>query len=184
MRPRLQVKRCGGAQLRRLRRMYDRAAGARVRRRLQTILLAQQGYATHEIARVTRQSQMNVRRGIHRFGQHGCDGLLEMERSGRPADITPAIENFLRTVVGQLPRRYGYRHAGWTTHLLAKLIGGRFKRRVTGECIRQHLKRAGIVCRRPTWTVKHKAQAQPGYAQKRLDYKGITASTARDGCVC
>jgi hypothetical protein len=39
--------------------------------------------------------------------------------------------------------------------------------RVTPECIRQHLHRLGFVCRRPTWTVKHLARQQPGYAQKK-----------------
>ena len=172
MRPGLKFKRIRGQQLRRLRKLYDRADCPRLRRRAQTILLAQQGYRTAEIAKITRQSQMNVRRRLHRFSEQGCDSLLEAQRSGRPADITPAIESFLRTVVVQSPRAFGYARPGWTTHLLARLVRRRFKHTVTDECIRQHLKQVDAVCRRPTWTVKHKAQAQPGYAQKKAGLQG------------
>ena len=173
MHPRLQVKRVSGAQLSCLRRTYDRADDPRVRCHAQTVLLAQEGYATQEIACITRQSPMNVRRWIHRFEEQGCKGLVEGQRSGRPAEITPAVENYLREAVGQSPHQYGYRRPGWTTELLAKLVRRRFKRNVTDECIRQHLERVGVVCRRPTWTVKHKAQAQPGYAQKKAGLQGF-----------
>jgi transposase len=172
MRPGLKFKRIGGRQLRRVRQMYDQATCPRLRRRAQTILLAQQGYPTAEIAQVTRQSPMNVRRLLHQFEEQGCAGLLEASRSGRPAEITPAIESYLRTVVVQAPRAFGFARPGWTTQLLAKLVRRRFQRSVTDECIRQHLDRAGAVCRRPTWTVKHKAQAQPGYAQKKAGLQG------------
>lgn len=173
MRPGLKIERIGDQQLRRVRRLYDQATCPRLRRRAQTILLAQQGYRTAEIAKITRQSAMNVRRWLHRFSEQGCDGLLEAHRSGRPADITPAIESYLRTVVVQAPRAFGFARPGWTTHLLAKLVRRRFKHLVTDECIRQHLNRVGAVCRRPTWTVKHKAQAQPGYAQKKAGLQGF-----------
>jgi transposase len=136
------------------------------------VLLAHQDYQTAEIAKITRQSQMNVRRWLHRFNEQGCAGLLEVHRSGRPAEITPAIESYLRTVVVQSPHEFGFARPGWTTHLLVKLVRRRFKHTVTDECIRQHLRRAGAVCRRPTWTVKHKAQAQPGYAQKKAGLPG------------
>lgn len=167
MRPGLKFKRISGQQLRRVRQLYDQAECPRLRRRAQTILLAQQGYRTAEIATITRQSQMNVRRWLHRFTAEGCAGLLEAPRAGRPADITPAIESYLRKVVVQSPHEFGFARPGWTTQLLAKLVRRQFKRNVTDECIRQHLERVGAVCRRPTWTVKHKAQAQPGYAQKK-----------------
>jgi len=172
MRPGLKLKQISGQQLRRVRELYDQAGCPRLRRRAQTILLAQQGYHTAEIAKITRQSPMNVRRWLHRFTRQRCAGLLEAPRSGRPADITPAIETYLRTVVVQSPRQFGFARPGWTTQLLAKLVRRRFKRRVTDECLRQHLKRVGAVCRRPTWTVKHQAQAQPGYAQKKAGLQG------------
>lgn len=172
MRPGLKFKRINGRQLRRVRELYDQAECPRLRRRAQTILLAQQGYPTAEIASITRQSQMHVRRLLHRFTKEGCASLWEAPRLGRPAAITPAIESYLRKVVVQSPHAFGFARPGWTTQLLARLVRRHFKRTVTDECIRQHLERVGAVCRRPTWTVKHKAQAQPGYAQKKAGLPG------------
>ena len=167
MRQSLKLKPIGGRQLHRLRAMYDQADCPRLHRRAQTVLLAQVGYETPEIARITRQSPMTVRRWLHRFEREGCAGLWEAPRSGRPLAITPAAEAFLRGALTKSPRDYGYRRPGWTTALLAQLVRRQFKRRVTDECVRQHLAQVDGVCRRPTWTVKHRAQEQPGYAQKK-----------------
>ncbi len=173
MRQSLQLKPIRGRQLNRLRKMYDQADCPRLRRRVQIVLLANSGYATREIARITRQSPMSVRRWLHRFEAEGCAGLLEAPRSGRPPAITTAIETFLREAVVKSPRDFGYARPGWTTALLAKLVRRQFKRAVTDECIRQHLAQVDGVCRRPTWTVKYRAQAEPGYAQKKAGLPGV-----------
>jgi transposase len=167
MRSPLPLKPIRGRQLSRLRQMYDRADCPRLRRRVQIVLLAQDRYAIHEIARITRQSAWTVRRWLHRFAAEGCAGLVEAPRSGRPPAITTGIESFLHEAVAKSPRDYGYARPGWTTALLARLVRRQFKRSVSDECIRQHLAQVDGVCRRPTWTVKYRAQEQPGYAQKK-----------------
>jgi transposase len=167
MRQPLQLKPIRGRQLNRLQTIYDQADCPRLRRRAQIVLLAQARYETQQIARIIRQSPLTVRRWLHRFEVEGCAGLVESPRSGRPPAITPAVEIFLREAVAKSPRAYGYKRPGWTTALLVKLVRRQFKRSVTDECIRQHLARVDGVCRRPTWTVKYRAQAQPGYAQKK-----------------
>lgn len=108
-----------------------------------------------------------ARRWLHRFEAEGCAGLAEMPRSGRPPVLTTANELFLRQAVARSPRDYGYARPGWTTALLARLVRRQFKRSVTAECVRQHLAQVDGVCRRPTWTVRCRAQAEPGYAQKK-----------------
>ncbi len=173
MRPSLKLKPVRGRQLNRLREMYDQAQCPRLRRRAQTILLAQAGYAIAEIAQITRQSSWTVRRWLHRFMAEGCEGLWEALRSGRPPQITPAIELFLREAVVKSPREYGLARPNWTTNALSKLIKRRFKREVSDDCVWQHLHDVGGVCRRPTWTVRHRAEAQPGYAQKKPPLPGF-----------
>jgi transposase len=137
------------------------------------VLLAQGGYGVAEIARITRQSSWTVRRWLHRFMVDGCQGLWEGLRSGRPPEITPVIELFLREAIVKSPRDYGLRRPNWTTNLLSKLLKRRFKRVVSDDCVWQHLHYAGGVCRRPTWTVKHRAQVQLGYAQKKARLPGF-----------
>jgi transposase len=166
MRPPLRV-RIRGRQVIRLQKMYRQTRCARTRLRVQMVLLSDQGYSIEEIAEITRQSEDTVRRWLHRFVEEGCAGLYGAPRSGRPPEITPAIERFLRECIPQSPRDVGLPRPTWTTALLAKLVKRRFKVEVTDECIRQHLERLDVVCRRPTWTVKHLAQQKPGYAQKK-----------------
>jgi transposase len=173
MRPPMHIKPIRGRQLTRLRRMYDQATCPRLRRRVQIVLLAQARYSIAEIARITRQSAWTVRRWLHRFEAEGCAGLVDAPRSGRPPAVTLAIELFLREAVAKSPRDYGYARPGWTTALLARLVRRQFKRSVTAECVRQHLAQVDGVCRRPTWTVKHRAQEQPGYAQKKAGLQGV-----------
>ena len=64
MRQPLQLKPIRGRQLSRLRALYDQAECPRLRRRAQMVLLAQAGYRTNEIARITRQSRLTVRRWL------------------------------------------------------------------------------------------------------------------------
>jgi len=172
MRPPLKLKPIRGRQLNRLREMYDQGEWPRLRRRAQTVLLAEAGYETPEIAEITRQSCWTVRRWLHRFTADGCEGLWEGLRSGRPPEITPTIELFLREALVKSPRDYGLTQPSWTTMLLSKVIKGRFKCEVSDESIRQHLHAVDGVCRRPTWTVRHRAEAQPGYAQKKGQFQG------------
>lgn len=173
MRLPLPLKPIRGRQLSRLRQMYDRADCPRLRRRVQIVLLAQAGYPVFEIARITRQSGWTVRRWLHRFADEGCAGLGEAPRSGRPPAITTGIESFLHDAVAKSPRDFGYARPGWTTALLARLVRRQFRRSVTAECVRQHLAQVDGVCRRPTWTVKYRAQAEPGYAQKKAGSQGF-----------
>jgi transposase len=165
MRAPLKLKAVRGRQLKRLYRMYDQAECPRLRRRVQTVLLAQTGYETAELAEITRQSCWTVRRWLHRF-------LAEGLRSGRPREITPSIEWFLREALVKSPRDYGLAQPSGTTMLLRKVIKRQYKCEVSAECIRQHLHVVDGVCRRPTWTVRHRAEAQPGYAQKKAQFQG------------
>ena len=161
---RVQVR---GRQLVRLEQMYREADCPRTQLRVQMVLLSHDGRSVEEIARVTRKSDDAVRYWLHRFQSAGCAGLIEAPHSGRPPEITLAIEAFLRECIPQSPRAFKLKRPSWTTALLAQVVKHRFKVRVTDECIRRHLERVDVVCRRPTWTVKHLAQQQPGYAQKK-----------------
>jgi len=180
MRPALRVKRLRGRQLVRLRSLYHTTDCPRTRTRVQMVLLSSDGYSVAEIAELTRQSTDTVRRWLKRFIAQGWRGLLEELHAGRPAAITPAAEQFLSGCLQSTPREFGISRPSWTTELLAQVVRRRLKIEVTGECIRQHLAQVDGVCRRPTWTVKYRAQAQPGNAQKKAGSQGF-CSTPRAG---
>ncbi len=151
-----------------LQKLYDHADLPRTRTRAQMILLSAEHYQVGEIATITKQSDETVRRWLQRFLQEGCAGLQEAPHSGRPPAITPTIELFLRDCIEhRSPHDFGFVRATWTAALLAQVIQQQYHRKVTAECIRQHLAQIDVVCRRPTWTVKHVATQKSGYAQKR-----------------
>ncbi len=166
MRPPIQI-RVRGHRLAQLGAMYEGTNCPRTRLRVQMVLLCHDGYSVAEIVKITRKSDDTVRRWLHRFQQGGCSGLMEAPHSGRPPQITASIETFLHECIPQSPRDFQINRPGWTTALLVKLVKRRFHVRVSDECIRKHLKYVNAVCRRPTWTVKHMAQQQAGYAQKK-----------------
>jgi transposase len=175
MRPPLQIH-VTPKQRERLQRLYEQAGSPRSRTRVQLVLLSHAGYDVAAIAAITQQSDETVRRWLHRFAADGCDGLRELPHPGRPPDITLVIRTFIHECIDQhSPHEFGFVRATWTTTLLAQVVARRYRIRVTDECIRQHLGQLDIVCRRPTWTVKHLARQQPGYAQKKARLLGCCA---------
>jgi transposase len=166
MRPPLHV-RLRGRQRLSLQQILRHSRCPRTRLRAQMVLLSSRGYPPQEIARITRHSDDTVRHWLHRFQQYGCLGLREQPRPGRPPKLTAAIDHLLRDWAQLSPRQFGIHRPTWTTSKLAGLVERTLGVRVTPECIRRHLHRLDFVCRRPTWTVKHRARAQHGYAQKK-----------------
>jgi transposase len=166
MRPPLRI-RVRGRQCSRLRKILRQDRCPRARLRAQMVLLSAQGVPAQQIASITGHSDDTVRRWLRRFQRHGCAGLRQAPRPGRPPKITAAVEQLLREWAQLSPRQAGVPRPTWTCANLARLVERLLGVRVTDECIRQHLHRLDFVCRRPTWTVKHLAQQQPGYAQKK-----------------
>lgn len=161
------IDRLRGCQAARLQRMYREADCPRTRIRIQMVLLSNQGRHPAEIARITQLSDDSVRRWLQRFEDEGCAGLVERPRSGRPPQITDALDQFLWRCMRKSPRKFKVDRPTWTTADLADVLKGKLGVTVTDECVRQHLLKLGFVCRRPTWTVKPLAKQQPGYAQKK-----------------
>lgn len=150
-----------------LERMYRQTANPRTRIRMQMVLLTNAGKDISEIAAITHLSDDIVRYWLHRFRLYGYTGLIEGDHPGRPAKVTADVECFLLDCLRCSPRESGVPRPTWTTATLARVVARRFRVEVTDECIRQHLERIDMVCRRPTWSVRHLAQQQPGYAQKK-----------------
>ena len=173
MRPPLQVSQVHWRQKAGVHEMYRATDCPRTRTRAQMILLSLEGRSVMDIARITQQSDDTVRLWLHRFLEQGWRGLIEGDHPGRPANITPTIENFLLGCLKQSPRKFSVPRPTWTTATLATAVKKRFGIQVSDECVRQHLQGLDIVCRRPTWTVKHLAEQQPGYAQKKAQSQGF-----------
>ena len=171
MRPPVRI-RLRGRQQSCVERLLHHAGCPRVRLYAQIVWLSHQGCSVPEISRMTDCGEDTVRRWLRRFQRDGCAGLHERAHPGRPARVTASAEKALRRWVQDSPRKHGIDRPAWTTATLAKCLQRKRGIRVTDECIRKHLHRVGVVCRRPTWTVKHRARQDPSYAQKKGPFPG------------
>jgi transposase len=144
-----------------LRRCYDDAPDPDTRSRYQMILLAQQGYTAPQIATMVLRSDDTVLRVLKRFRAGGLEAVPRRYAPGGPRTVTPAWEAELLRVIECDPHAVGVASANWTTGLLAAYLA-----RITGimvdpETVRLYLHAYDYVCKRPTWTLKKKAEEQP-----------------------
>ncbi len=143
---------------------YERADEPETRTRCQMVLLAgEQGLRPSQIAPLVRRDVATVRRVLRRFIEDGLGGLPRRYAPGPTPTVTLAWVEELRRVIDLDPRAAGVASANWTTGLLAGYLAGQTGIAVDQETVRRYLHRLGSVCKRPTWTVEHKAQAQAGY---------------------
>jgi len=144
-------------------RRYDAARSADTRLRYQIVLLAGDGRDAAEIATVVRRSTSTVWRVLQRYRAGGPDAVPHRPRPGYPNRIPAAWETELRRVIELPPRDVGVDSATWTTGLLADYLAEATGHRFHLDTVRLHLHAAGYVCKRPTWTLKRKAEEQPGW---------------------
>jgi transposase len=146
-----------------VRERYEAAADAETRTRYQMVLLAQQGWSATAIAPLVVRSHDTVSRVLRRYRAGGLDAVPHRPRPGRAATVTPAWQEELLRVIELDPHDVGVPSANWTTGLLAEYLAKGTGVAVDAETVRHYLHRLGFVCKRPTWTVAHKAQEQADY---------------------
>ena len=146
-----------------VRERYESAADAETRTRYQMVLLAQHGLTATAIAPLVLRSHDTVSRVLRRYRDGGLAAVPHRPRPGRAPTISPAWQEELLRVIELDPHDVGVPSANWTTGLLADYLAKETGIAVDPETVRQRLHRLDYVCKRPTWTVEHKAHEQEGY---------------------
>jgi transposase len=86
-------------------RLRQRTLSPRLRRRLECIRLAGQGWPVPQIAAHLSLDQATIRRTIHRLAHDGLDGLADRPRCGRPPKLNShdldALEELLAQAAGR-----------------------------------------------------------------------------------
>ena len=144
---------------------YEQTHDAVERTHCQIVLLADEGRWVTEIAWLVRRGPTQVRKILHRFRSAGLPGLTPGKHTGRPLGVTPAWLAELQRVIDLDPHAVGVDSAVWTTRLLADYLAEATGHRTGIETVREHLHRAGYVCKRPTWSLKRKASEQVGWVK-------------------
>ncbi len=139
-----------------------------VRQRSQIVLLGYELESQEEIARVVHCSRQTVLRTLQLYRRGGRAALrrpLPTKRSRQK--VTLAWQKALAEAMRAGPQACGIPRPTWTAPLLAKYLEGKTGIAVDEHTVRRYLALLDYVCRRPTWTVRHKAEEQPDYLPKR-----------------
>lgn len=150
---------------------YRYASSRLVRQRSHIALLAYQLDTQAEIAEVVRCSPSTVGRTLTLYCQGGRQALRRRPYSraqlGRVTRLRRAWQKALAEAMRLGPQACGVPRPTWTAPLLAKYLKEKTGIAVGERTVRRGLALLGYVCRRPTWTVRHKAEEDPQYLPKR-----------------
>jgi transposase len=149
-----------------LRRRYEETNHPETRTRYHMLVLAQQGQTAPQIAQLVLRSEDTVERVLKRFLAGGLEAVPRRTSPGRGRTVTATWEAELVRVIEVDPHEVGVNSANWTTALLAEYLDQRTGIAVSQETVRVYLHAHGYVCKRPTWTLRRKAQEQEGYVGK------------------
>jgi transposase len=160
---RLTIPALDAATLTAVRECYDMTDDPRLRLRCQMVLLAQQGRSVAQIAEIVFHSRDTVERTLHAWLSGGLEALPRRIAKGPTPIVTAAWTDELVRVIERDPHDLGVPSANWTTELLASYLAEHTAIAVGAETVRLYLHAHDYVCKRPTWSLKRKAEEQPGY---------------------
>ena len=146
-----------------LRRRYDETSDAETRTRYQMLLLSAKGQTSTQIAQTVLRSQDTVVRVLKRFIMGGVEAIPRHSAPGRERTVTAAWEAELLRVIELDPHEVGQDTANWTTERLAEYLCEQTGIQVTEETVRVYLHAHDYVCKRPSWTLRRKAEVQAHY---------------------
>ncbi len=146
-----------------LHRRYEESPDAETRTRYQMLVLSLAGQTTNQIAHMVLRSQDTVERVLKRFLTGGLDAVPRRTAPGRARTVTASWEAELLRVIEMDPHEVGQDTANWTTERLARYLGQHTGIQVTEETVRMYLHAHDYVCKRPTWTLRRKAEQKADY---------------------
>src|SRR5215204_7339072 len=158
---RFAATRFGPADRRRLESALSAAREARLRRRLEAVLLVAEGQTVSEAARRVRAARLSVRRWVERhLAGHDAAALADRPRRGRPRSAPWLTPRRLAAALARDPRRCGYRATTWTVPLLAHDLAAKGIA-VSPRTLRRRLHEAGYRWKRPRYVYVERAAHLP-----------------------
>jgi transposase len=146
---------------------YRYADSRLVRQRSHIVLLAYQLDTEREIAQLVRCSPHTVGRTLKRYEQDGRQGWRRRPYSrSHLGRVTLGWQKALAEAMERGAQACGIPRPTWTAPLLAQYLAEKTAIAVSERTVRRGLALLGYVCRRPTWTVRHKAEEELDYLPK------------------
>ena len=155
-------------RLLRLSKEAERDGAYRVAKRLQAVLLNSQGRTSGELAEVLQAPRSKVSEWLARYQAHGVEGLLEGQRSGRPAELTARQRQQLGDILDSGPVAYGLDTGVWTSPMIAWVIAEEFGVPYHPGHVRKLLHEMGFSVQRPKRVLARAHRAQPDRWHRRI----------------
>jgi transposase len=146
---------------------YRTHADRLVRQRSHILLLCTELETQAQIARVVHCSTDTVRRTLATYRRGGRAALpRQRSRTTAAAQRVHARQEVLAQAMKAGPAVAGLSRPTWTAPLLADYLQRQTGQTVNERSVRRDLEQLGYRLGRPTWTVRHKAEAEPDYGPK------------------
>lgn len=110
--------------------LYATEKEAKVKTRLQIIILWYEGEKSEEIGKIVRQTGVTVRKYMKRYNRSGLQGLYDLGRPGGEAKITEAEVGEIDAALKSTPKESGIEVNNWRGWVVQKWIFERFGKEV------------------------------------------------------
>ena len=114
---------------------------ARVFRRAQAVRHVVKGQRLQTVSDALSFTYSALRKWVYRFANQGLQGLVDRPRSGRPPQVTCALEQHLNRLVDQDPLQHGSIHSQWSCRALATVLAQQTGVHLGRESVRCVLKK-------------------------------------------
>lgn len=121
----------------------------RVARRIHAVLLNHDALTSGDIALLLKTPRSRVSEWLKNYDQYGLEGLLEGQRSGRPAQLTADQKTLLSDIVESRPVAYGFPSGVWTSPMIARVMEDEFGVSYHPGHVRKLLYELGFSVQRP-----------------------------------
>ena len=142
------------------RRAHDPQIKPRTRDRLEMLRLSDAGWSIPRIAVHLRRHEQTVRYWLKAFLADGFEALPDRPHPGQRSALTLAMEEAIRTQLRQDEQT-------WTAPQLAAWVAQQWDVRLSPAQLGRRLKRAGIVYKRTSRSVKHHQDPQAVAAKQQ-----------------
>jgi transposase len=171
--------------LQRLKRLGQEAQtekAPRVALRLQAIMLSVQGQTSGQIAQGLPLDRTRVHAWIGAWNEDGDEGLLEGQRSGRPAAWNDTQQERLGDILDSGPVAHGLNTGVWTSPLIAQILEEECDVRYHPGHVRRLLKQLDFSVQRPKTRL---VQADPKKQNRwiRYTHPNLKKNARREGAV-
>jgi len=132
-----------------------RSEESRYDHRLHGVLLVAQGMTCPEVATLLGDAPRSVQYWVKRFEQDGLAGLVEKERSGRPASLTPEQVDEINQVLRQVPRAFDLGVNLWDGKTLSAFVKKRYRVPLGVRQCQRLFRQLGFRLRKPRPAIAH-----------------------------